>query len=130
MTIDWLFVFIGLVLLWMSFMYKSLLLSVATFLTWFGLLIWYFLAPVATSLLGITTDFYIYFTFVFFLLSIIPLVNSMNTSIRFEAQGQGRKMTWTEYGTAPKMNVAKNYETYKAELMGRTRRGKKKLRRW
>jgi len=104
-------------LTWLSLKRKMLLLSVATFLTWWALALWFFFTP--TPVLGISLDYQQILSYVFVLLSFIPLLALMDTEIRKQSK-DGK--SWTEWGSRPEEPKESGYDTYRKQLEGKINR--------
>jgi len=116
--------FIGLLILGMFLMLfsnkrRNMLVSLTTFIVWFGLGMWLFFGDSAPIGFGDTWKEILGWGFL--VLSFLPFIFAMDQEIMHEAQGK----RWTKYGQEPKQKGPSNYERYRDALYNRTRRGRR-----
>jgi hypothetical protein len=107
------FIAIALFFTWMSYKTRELLICLLTFFIWIALSLWLFFSN--SGFFDLNQGYVKILAYVFFMISFIPLIWSMNQEIKHESQGK----RWTTYGAPPKEKSPDTRAEYKKMLKKR-----------
>lgn len=107
------FIGIALFFTWLAWRSRQLLICLVSFFIWVALALWLFFSN--ASIFDLSEGYVQILAYVFFMISFVPLIWSMNQEIRHEAQGQ----RWTTYGQPPKDKKVSAADRYRKNLRGR-----------
>jgi len=107
------FIGIALFFTWLAWRSRQLLICLVSFFIWLALALWLFFS--SASIFDLSEGYVQILAYVFFMISFVPLIWSMNQEIRHEAQGQ----RWTTYGQPPKEKKVSAADRYRKNLRGR-----------
>jgi hypothetical protein len=108
----------------MAYRTRELLVCTLSFFAWFGLGLWLFFS--GSGFFDLEASYSKIFTYVFIGIAFVPLIWSMNRSIKFEASGKKSSTTWEEEGSPPpttkKVSETERYYSNKERVRKRLER--------